>query len=226
MSGSLDVVIPAYNESGYIGRTVTALCRLPGIINNILVVDDGSTDDTTREAASAGARVVRLERNRGKSAAVLHGAHFVNTPYLAMIDADLGDTASELVRLFEPVCSGSAAMTIARFPRAKTPGGLGLAKKLAAWSIRRSTGQVMNEPLSGQRVLRRELLQLLRYPPRGFGFEVALTIDLLKKGHRVLEVPTIMAHRERGRDAASFLHRGRQCAAILRELWIRREFLV
>lgn len=222
----LDVIIPAYNECGYIRKTVVALQSLPGIINEILVIDDGSTDDTAAEAAGAGALVIRMDTNKGKAAAVLHGSRFLRSPYLALVDADLGDTASEIVHLFEPVYRGIAAMTVARFPGIRTCGGLGLAKKLASWSIRRSTGWEAAEPLSGQRVLKRELLRLLRYPPRGFGFEVALTIDLIKNGCRVLEVPTAMAHRERGRDAASFIHRGRQCAAILRELWLRRDCLI
>lgn len=221
----IDVLIPAYNEAGYIGHTIAALWKLPQV-KQILVVDDGSTDETAAEAAAAGAQVLRLPRNRGKGEAVLFGARFASAPYLALVDADLGDSAVELKRLIAPLIDGQAAMTVARFPENRRRGGFGLVKKLAAWSIYRSTGWVAREPLSGQRIFRRELLKLLSFPPRGFGLEVALTMDLLQRGCRVLEVPTLMSHRERGREPSAFLHRGHQCAALLRELWRRRDRLV
>ncbi len=222
----LDVLIPAYNEACYIGRTIAALQGLPQL-GQILVVDDGSTDETAAEAAAAGAQVFRLPRNGGKGEAVLYGAAFARAPYLALADADLGDSAAELKKLLPPLLQGRAAMTVALFPPgSRRAGGFGLVKKLAAWSIYRSTGWVAREPLSGQRILRRELLKLLTFPPRGFGLEVALTLDLLQRGCRVLEVPTLMSHRERGRELSAFLHRGRQCAALLHELWRRRRRLI
>lgn len=221
----IDVLVPAYNEKGYIGSTVAALLGLPQV-RRVIVVDDGSTDETAAEAAAAGAQVFRMSGNRGKGEAVLFGAAFTRTPYLALVDADLGDSAAELERLLAPLVEGRAAMTVARFPAGGCRGGFGLVKGLAAWSIRRSTGWRAREPLSGQRVLRRELLDLLAFPPQGFGLEVALTLDLLQAGHSIEEVPTAMSHRERGRAPAAFLHRGRQCAALLRELWRRRDRLI
>ena len=162
----------------------------------------------------------------GKGAAVLHGYRYVQAPYLALVDADLGESAAEISLLVKPLREGRASMTVALFPRTGRPGGFGLVKKLAAWSIRRCTGCKLREPLSGQRVFRRELLELLRHPPSGFGLEVAFTMDLLRRGYTVLEVATNMGHRERGRDPASCLHRWRQLKAVLRELWLRRDLLV
>src|SRR5690606_6059283 len=98
----IDVLIPAYNESGYIGRTIAALRKLPQV-KRILVIDDGSTDGTAAEAAAAGAEVFRLPRNGGKGAAVLYGARFARAPYLALVDADLGESAVELERLLPPL---------------------------------------------------------------------------------------------------------------------------
>lgn len=221
----LDVLIPACNEAGYIGSTVAALLELPQV-KEILVVDDGSADGTAAEAAAAGARVIRLPRNLGKGEAVLFGARFALAPYLALVDADLGESAVELKKLMAPLAAGGASMTVAAFPPRRRRGGFGLVKKLAAWSIYRISGWLPREPLSGQRILRRELLGLLSFPPRGFGLEVALTLDLLQQGCRILEVPTLMSHRERGRGPSAFLHRGRQCIALLRELWRRRDRLL
>jgi glycosyltransferase involved in cell wall biosynthesis len=221
----IDVLVPAYNEAQYIGRTVAALRLLPGI-SELVVIDDGSTDDTAQVAKKNGATVIRLPVNGGKAAAVLCGAQLVRQPYLAIIDADLGDSVKELPRLIKPLQEGGAEMTVAIFPRGRAKGGLGLVKKLAAWSIYRSSGLVYKEPLSGQRVMKRDLLTDLRYPPRGFGLEVALTLDALNQGYTVLEVQTVMCHRERGRDLKSCLHRGRQLKDLLREIWRRRDMLL
>lgn len=221
----LGVLVPAYNEAEYIGKTVAALSRVPGV-QEVVVIDDGSKDETAAVAAQKGARVIRLPSNRGKSAAVLYGARFIIQPYMALVDADLGDSAAELQHLLAPLKEGKAEMTVALFPPGGVKGGMGLVKKLASWSIYRSTGRYMKEPLSGQRVFKRELLTLLHHTPKGFGLEVALTLDLLRHGYGVMEVQTAMRHRERGRDAGSCLHRGRQFTAVLRELWLRRDLLV
>lgn len=221
----LDVLIPAYNESEKIVETVKALKSLPEI-REIIVVDDGSVDGTAGKAEQAGARVIRMERNMGKGKAVVQGASYLKSPYLALIDADLGETAGELSHLLTPIKEGKAEMTVAVFPPQKKKGGMSVVKKMAGWFIRRSFGRVFREPLSGQRVFRRELLKFLTCPPRGFGLEIALTLDLLKIGCTILEVETAMRHRERGRDASSWVHRGRQFGAVLRELWLRRGLIM
>ena len=138
-----------------------------------------------------------------------------------LVDADLGDSAVELKRLLVPLADGRAAMTVARFPGdRRRRGGFGLVKRLAAWSIYRACGWAPLEPLSGQRVFRRELLNQLSFPPRGFGLEVALTMDLL--GARSWKCPR-RCRTAKGAGPAA-LCRGRQCAALL-GLWRRRRLL-
>ncbi len=216
-------IIPAYNESGHIGDTVNALKKIPAI-TDILVVDDGSTDATADIALREGARVVRLIKNRGKGCAVYKGLQVVSSPVIALVDADLGGSAEEIRSLLEPIRGGEADMTVAVFPHCRR-GGWGIVKKIASWSIWRSSGRMLIEPLSGQRVLRRELWALLRYPPQGFGLEIGLALDLLSQGCTVLEVHTAMSHRERGKDILSILHRLKQLKAVLREIYLRRELL-
>ena len=177
------------------------------------------------EAVLAGARVLRLGQNRGKAEAVLAGSRLARLPYLALVDADLGESASEITHLIASLRVHKEAMAVALFPPSRNKGGMGLVKKMAAWAVYRSTGIAMREPLSGQRVLHRDLLKLLFSRPRGFGLEMALNLDLLSQGVTVIEVETAMRHRERGKDAASILHRARQGQAVLRELWIRRSLL-
>ena len=115
-------------------------------------------------------------------------------------------------------------MAVAVFPRCRR-GGWGLVKRLASWAIRRTTGQVLSEPLSGQRVLRRELVGLLRYAPRGFGVEMGVARDVYTRGCNILAEKTPRPLRERGKDPASIWHRLKQLLAILREIYLRRELL-
>ena len=81
----------------------------------------------------------------------------------------------------------------------------------------------MADPLSGQRALRREVWERIGGFEPGFGAEVALTIDAIRAGFRVVEVPTTMTHRVTGRDWAAKRHRARQLMAVARALWKRRK---
>jgi glycosyltransferase involved in cell wall biosynthesis len=218
----ISVVIPAYNEAERIGDTVSAVVSMPEV-DEVIVVDDGSADDTARRADAAGATVIRTAENRGKGAALETGIAAAGAEILALIDADLGSTASQLCCLIQPVLADEADMTIATFPVIPgRGGGFGFVVKLARWGIVRATGRAMAAPLSGQRVLRREVWNMVGGMDPGFGAETAFTIDALCAGFRVLEVPTTMTHRVTGRDAAAVRHRARQFQAVASALWRRR----
>jgi glycosyltransferase involved in cell wall biosynthesis len=216
MSGDTAVIIPAVNEADRISATVTAAAALPGV-DLVVVVDDGSADQTGRVARAAGAKVVRHSRNRGKAAAMETGAEAVRlldgdgTPrHLLFLDADLGATAQAAAPLIEPVRAGEADMTIAVFTTRVKLGGHGLVVRLSKEGIRRATGFSPAQPLNGQRCLTRKAFEAARPLAHGFGVETALTIDLLRKGYRITEVEVDMAHRATGTDWRAQLHRARQ----------------
>lgn len=218
----VSAILPAYNEEERIEATVRALRGLAGI-GEILVVDDGSTDRTAERAQRMGARVLRLAANRGKGAALNAGAEAARGDILLLLDADLGDSAGQAERLLKPLLEDEADMSIATFPVIPNRGGgFGLVVRLARWGIRRATGREMASPLSGQRALRRAVWQRAGGFAGGFGAETALTIDALRAGFRVVEVPTTMTHRVTGRDWRGIHHRARQFLAVARVLWSRR----
>lgn len=205
------VLIPAHEEEERIFATVTAARAIPGV-TRVVVVDDGSRDDTAVRAEEAGAKVVRIWNNVGKGAALEAGAMRVeNADVILLLDGDLGNSAAQAARLLAPVLNGEADMAIAAFPRPAGKAGFGLVKGLARWGIRRLGGAFeASAPLSGQRALTHECLMATRPFATGYGVEVALTIRALRAGLRLTEVETTMTHAATGRDAAGFVHRGRQ----------------
>ncbi|MGW4469266.1 glycosyltransferase family 2 protein [Nonomuraea sp. NPDC004354] len=224
------VVIPAKDEAERIGATVAAATKLPGV-DLVVVVDDGSTDQTGRVARAAGARVVRHSRNRGKAGAMESGAEAVRlldgpTPrHLLFLDADLGDTARAASALVEPVRAGEADMTIAVFATRVKLGGHGIVVRLARDGIKRASGFSAAQPLNGQRCLTRDAFEAARPLAHGFGVETALTIDLVRKGFRVVEVEADMAHRATGTDWRAQLHRARQLRDVARALATREPII-
>jgi hypothetical protein len=237
LSGDVAVVIPAKDESDRISATVTAAAQLAGV-DLVVVVDDGSADDTAALAEQAGARLVRHARSRGKAAAMETGAEAValieaghkleagpgapRAPrHLLFLDADLGETAAAAGPLTEPVLAGRADMTIAVFSNRVRRGGHGFVVALSGAGIERATGWRPAEPLNGQRCLTRAAFTAALPLAPGFGVETGMTIDLLRKGIRVVEVEVPLAHRATGGDWRSQLHRAGQLADVARALAVR-----
>lgn len=205
----VSVIIPAYNEADRIVETIHAVRSVPQV-NEILVVDDGSEDETASTALRTGVRVVWHQTNCGKGQALRTGLQSVKADIVVFVDADIGRQAAEIHKLIEPLVSGAADMTIAVLPPVPSKmKGFGLVKGLARWGIEQLTSFTPEAPLSGQRALTKNLLSRLHLSD-GFGVEVAMTIDALLQGYRVMEVPVEMHNREYGKSLAGFIHRGRQ----------------
>ncbi|MFB9377109.1 glycosyltransferase family 2 protein [Kineococcus gynurae] len=233
-SPTVAVVVPALDEAERITATVTALLALPEA-DLVVVVDDGSSDDTARRARDAGAFVVAHRRNRGKAAAMETGAGAVagweaahprdgiGPRPLLFVDADLAGTAGETAPLAGPVLVGQADMTIAVLPRQSSPGGgRGLVVGLARRGALAAAGWSPQQPLSGMRCLTRDAFETARPLARGWGVETALTIDLLRAGARVVEVPCALQHRVSGGGWRAQLHRGAQYRDVALALARRR----
>ncbi len=209
------VVIPARDEAQRIAATIAAAHRLDGV-ELVVVVDDGSTDATATIARTSGAKVVCHPANRGKAAALATGTgvaaeQLAAEHLLLFVDADLGDSAAALAALVPAVSSGEADMSIAILPPQRAPGGgRGLVVRLARRGVEDLTGWVPAQPLSGMRCLNQTAYVAAQPFARGWGVEVGLTVDVLRAGLRVVEVPCELHHRVTGSDWRAQLHRARQ----------------
>jgi Glycosyl transferase family 2 len=208
-------LVAARDEEATVSNTVQALVRLP--VDEVVVVDDGSSDGTTAAALAAGATVLRIPGHAGKGGAMEGALHRLPPADVWLFaDADLGSSAAGLGTLLEIVLAGRADLAIALFPR-QGGGGLGTVKRSSARAIRLLSGFRADEPLSGQRAITAACLDAVRPLARGFGVETAMTIDAVRAGFRVVEVPVPgLTHRATGRSMNGFLHRGRQGLQIAR----------
>lgn len=170
----IDAVIPAYNEARTIGQVVRTAraCRL---LNDVIVVSDGSTDGTSQFACRAGARVIELPTNQGKGAAIVAGVHATNAEVIVLLDADLiGLKAKHIQQLILPVQQGKAEMTVGMFKSGR---------KITDLSQR------LTPFLSGQRAIVRSVfdglteLELTRY-----GVDITISRYAKQNGLRVQTV--------------------------------------
>jgi len=196
----LTILVPARNEEERIGETVAALRRdFPDA--EVIVVDGRSQDRTAKRAEEAGAAVIRVER-LGKGEALSAGERAAPPGPVLLVDADLRGSLRQLAE-------SDADLAVAAFTR-RVGGGFGLAKRVGRELIRLRTGVAPREPLSGQRLVGTRARDACFPLASGFGCEVRMTIDALRAGLTLEEVELDLDHRATGRNAAGFLHRGRQ----------------
>lgn len=228
------VVIPAKDEAARIVDTVRGAIALRRV-DLVVVVDDGSSDDTARLAESVGAVVTRHDRNRGKAAAMATGAEVVarlervdaamtgrsGARALLFLDADMGSTAREAAPLVDAVLDGSADMAIATLPRQAGAAGMGIVVRTSRAGIERATGWSPVQPLSGTRCMTRAAWEACQPLAAGWGVETSLTIDALRAGLNVVEVPCDLRHRATGKDLRGQMHRAAQLRDVVRALATR-----
>ncbi|MEJ8548589.1 glycosyltransferase family 2 protein [Brevibacillus borstelensis] len=205
----VSVIVPAYNEAEWIVPTLSAIRRRLAC-DELIVVDDGSRDQTAALAEEWADRVIRHPVNLGKGAALQTGWRQSGGEVVLFLDGDLRESAGEANSLLAPVVNDECDMAIAVLPTLGRKVGLGLAKGLARGGIRALTGFSPEAPLSGQRAVKRQVLERIGQFEKGFGIEVGLTIEALRRGYRITEVPVPFSHRQTGNDWTGYRHRGKE----------------
>jgi glycosyltransferase involved in cell wall biosynthesis len=212
------VVVTARDEAERIAATFDAL-RAAFPQATVLLADDGSRDATAAIAAARKVETVASGRRRGKgqAASLACGRALELGGYRStyvLCDADLGASAAFLGPIRDVVAAGDADLAIAAFER-RHGGGFGMALAFARWAVRRTTGVALVAPISGQRALTGEALAAALPFAGGFGLELAMTIDALRRNARVVELLLPLEHRGTRRNLAGFSHRARQLGAFL-----------
>jgi len=167
-------IIPAYNEEKTIGQIIDTLKKVD-IINEIIVVSDGSEDNTAQIAGEHQATVIELPKNMGKGAAIKAGVEASKGDVLLFLDADLiGLKEMHVKKLLEPVIRDECDMTIGVFNKGR---------------ISTDLAQVLTPHLSGQRAVKRSIIDKIeKIELTGYGIEIALTKFAKKYNIRVKEI--------------------------------------
>ena len=192
---SLSIVIPAKNEAGAIG-TVVAGARKVYPDAEIIVVDDGSDDDTAAVAKEAGATVVQHPESLGNGAAVKAGARAATGDVIAYMDGDGQHSAGEFAPLLQKLDEGYDMVIGARSSGSHANVGRlaanGIYNVIASWL----TGRRIPDLTSGFRVVRAELFRKFLYLlPNGFSYPTTITMAFLRAGHPIRFEPIPVAKR-------------------------------
>ncbi|OLO42827.1 dolichyl-phosphate mannose synthase [Alkalihalophilus pseudofirmus] len=203
------VVVPAFNEQERIEKTLRTL-KEQTWVKEVITVNDGSIDATGEICEKYSDTTIHFSHNKGKGQALKAGWEQARGEYIVCLDADIGTSAREGIKLLSPLNYPFIDVVIGTLPPAKTR-GFGFVKRKARNVIYQKTGKWLTAPLSGQRAFRRKwLMTLLSKDYSGFGIELAMTIDLLNAGAQLVEVDTQITHRYTGKNLSGIFHRGKQ----------------
>ena len=191
MPSRISVIIPAFNEEQSIGLVLTALPQ--NQIHEIIVVDNNSTDNTSRFAQEKGARVVE-EKRKGYGSACLKGISELDNPDIVVfLDGDFSDYPEEIEKLVAPIVSGEmdfvlgSRMILPESRLALLPQSR-YGNQLAVFLISMFFSHQYTD-LGPFRAIRYNSLKSICMQDTNFGWTVEMQIKAVQKGLRILEIP-------------------------------------
>lgn len=184
-------VIPAYREGGRIGSVVTEVLKF---IPDVMVVDDGSPDETAGEAERAGAIVIRHGVNRGKGAALdtgFNAARERGFDCVITMDGDGQHAAADLPRFMEsytrtgvPVLVGNRMADTGSMPWVRL-----MTNRFMSWLLSREMGQRVPDTQCGYRLYELAVVPAISAESKGFAAESEILMELSRKGVKIGSVP-------------------------------------
>lgn len=210
----LSVVLPAKNEAAAIGATIADIVALYPQAE-VIVVNDGSSDNTAEVAEQAGAKVVHHPYSKGNGAAVKTGARAAGGEVIVFMDADGQHNPDDIPRLLEKLVQGYDMVVGARQKGSQASAARGVANTLYNWLATYMTGHKIEDLTSGFRAVRadkfREFLYLL---PNGFSYPTTSTMAFFRAGYAVAYVP-IHAAKRIGKSHINLLRDGTRFLLII-----------
>ena len=196
-SEQLSILIPAFNEAETIGDVIPQVRQLYPEAE-ILVVDDGSTDDTARIAESASARVVRHPYNKGNGASVKTGLRHATRDIVTIFDADGQHDAADIEKIVSEI--GVYDLVVgARDENSQTDFGRRMYHHVLNALATYLGGMHVPDATSGFRAARRaDLMQFIHLLPNGFSTPVTTSLAFIKAGYSVKFISTTMQKRQGG----------------------------
>jgi len=188
----LTILMPAYNEEAVIPEVISRIEDVMSMLDfkyEILVVDDGSDDQTTESARAAGARVVRHPENIGNGAAIKTGIRNAKGKTLLMMDADGQHPPEVIPELLENVKSYDMVVA-SRTKQSETSFHRDIANRIYNRLASYITGKKIEDLTSGFRAINTEVVRGFVYLlPNTFSYPTTITLALLRSGRSLLYIP-------------------------------------
>lgn len=183
------VIIPAFNEAKTIGEVVK---ESKNIVDYVVVVDDGSEDDTAREASKNGAEVIRVDVNSGKANAIRQGLRNCNGyDVVLLMDGDMQHSPSEIPQFISCIENGADLCIGSRFLKKETPMPIinQISNTVARTLISFLAGQKISDPQSGFRAIKGSRISELDLKAERYAIEHIMILEASKKKFKICEVP-------------------------------------
>ncbi len=191
-------IIPAYGEGRFIGQVVRQVSQY---VQAVLVIDDGSADNTATEAETAGAEVIRHRTNLGKGAALKTGLNYavsIDAAFFLFLDGDGQHDPSEIPAFIEAINCSNADLVVGN--RMRNIESMPLIRRwtnqFMSWQIGRICKIPIPDSQCGFRLARKELLPVLMAPSNRFEFESESIILAARQGFRLGFVPIRTIYRD------------------------------
>lgn len=218
---TISLLIPTKNEAGGVAKLLE---QVRPLVNEIIVVDGRSTDRTAEICRAAGAKVF-LDNGKGKGAAIREGLRQATGDIIVIIDADGSHQISDIPRLIAPIAQGEADMVLASRIRGGSDelhgdfthflrnigGGLITMAINYRWHVR------LTDVLNGFRAVRRDAILRFNLRANDFDIEQHMVVECLKKGFRIMEIPSHESVRQWG---SSKLPTFRKASLFFRRLFL------
>ena len=206
----ISVIIPVLNEEESIAAVLGDIP--PELQAEVLVVDNGCTDQTIPIARAQGAQIVAAPR-RGYGAACLAGTEAARGEILVYLDGDYSDYPAEMTQLIAPIVAGEADMALgSRLARGDLPRkAMPVQQRFGNWLTARLMRQLYGLPvtdLSPFRAVRRELVLALKMQELTFGWPTEMMVKAARQGYRLQEIPVRYRPRLGGKSKISGTLRG------------------
>ncbi len=180
----VSVIIPAFNESNTVQKVIEVVKEM-NIVDEVIVVDDGSSDNTAEISKAAGARVIKHNTNLGKGTALQTGLKHSKGDIVAFIDADITNlTSKQIEKIIKPILEGKADITKTKFKRKA-----GRVTELTAKPLLNFFFPELKfeQPLSGQFAAIKSLIKGIKFE-EDYGVDIGIVLDADVRGLRIKEV--------------------------------------
>jgi glycosyltransferase involved in cell wall biosynthesis len=214
---TVSIIIPAYNEGAVIGQIVAQVhdsLHSQGEAYEVIVVDDGSTDETAVVAEEAGARVVKHPYNIGNGAAVKTGIRKARGEIVVMLDGDGQHDPRDIPRLIQEL--GPYDMVVgARTSGSETSFHRDIANRIYNWLATYICGRKIEDLTSGFRAIKADIARSFVYLlPNTFSYPSTLTLAVVRSGYSLAYVP-IKTTRRVGKSKIKLLQDGSRFLLII-----------